>query len=46
MIELVADFSINAVRRLSLAEGGTINVELPAVRLLAFAEGGASDGNG
>jgi iron(III) transport system ATP-binding protein len=45
-VELVADFSINAVRRLSLAEGGTINVELPAERLLAFAEGGASDGNG
>ena len=45
-VELVADFSINAVRRLSLAEGGTINVELPAERLLAFAEGEASDGNG
>jgi iron(III) transport system ATP-binding protein len=45
-IELVADFSINAVRRLSLAEGGTITVELPAARLLVFAEGGASDGNG
>ena len=40
-VEVLADFSINAVRRLSLAEGGTITVELPAERLLVFAEGGA-----
>ena len=45
-ITLVADVSINAVRRLSLAEGGTIAVELPAERLLAFSGGGASDGSG
>jgi iron(III) transport system ATP-binding protein len=38
---VLADFSINAVRRLSLAEGGAITVELPAERLLVFAEGGA-----
>ena len=35
-IELIADFSINAVRRLSLEEGQTINVELPAERLMVF----------
>ena len=34
--EIVADFSINAVRRLSLAEGLGITVELPAARLLAY----------
>ncbi|TDT77354.1 iron(III) transport system ATP-binding protein [Litoreibacter halocynthiae] len=34
--ELIADFSINAVRRLSLAEGGTMTVELPKNRLMAF----------
>ncbi len=44
-IKVLADFSINAVRRLSLTEGGAITVELPAERLLVFAEGGASDGN-
>ncbi|MGI9335027.1 MAG: putative 2-aminoethylphosphonate ABC transporter ATP-binding protein [Gammaproteobacteria bacterium] len=33
---LVADFSINAVRRLSLAEGGSTTVELPADRLMLF----------
>jgi iron(III) transport system ATP-binding protein len=39
--ELVADFSINAVRRLSLAEGTAITVELPASRLLAYPARGA-----
>lgn len=34
--ELIADFSINAVRRLSLSEGGTMTVELPRNRLMAF----------
>ncbi len=35
--ELIADFSINAVRRLNLEEGGTMTVELPRDRLMAFA---------
>ena len=35
--ELYADFSINAVRRLSLAEGAGMTIELPAGRLIAFA---------
>jgi iron(III) transport system ATP-binding protein len=42
-VEVVADFSINAVRRLSLAEGENITVELPAERLLTFADGEAID---
>jgi iron(III) transport system ATP-binding protein len=35
--ELIADFSINAVRRLELAKGKTMTVELPESRLMAFA---------
>ncbi|MGI9388318.1 MAG: TOBE domain-containing protein, partial [Methyloligellaceae bacterium] len=35
---LIADFSINAVRRMSLAEGKTITVELPSDRLQFFLE--------
>ncbi len=38
--ELIADFSINAVRRLDITQGGTLNIELPASRLMAFAQGG------
>jgi iron(III) transport system ATP-binding protein len=34
--DLIADFSINAVRRLSLQIGNRLTVELPADRLLAF----------
>jgi iron(III) transport system ATP-binding protein len=34
---LYADFSINAVRRLSLDEGARLTIELPASRLIAFA---------
>ncbi len=34
--ELIADFSINAVRRLNLGEGKRMIIELPAERLLAF----------
>ncbi len=34
--ELVADFSINAVRRLSVVEGGTIRIEIPSQRLKIF----------
>ena len=34
--DLIADFSINAVRRLSLQSGNRLTVELPADRLLAF----------
>jgi len=34
--ELIADFSINAVRRLDLAEGSDISIELPASRLMVF----------
>jgi len=33
---LVADFSINAVRRLGIAAGGTMQVELPRERVLVF----------
>jgi iron(III) transport system ATP-binding protein len=35
--KLVADFSINAVRRLGIAVGGSMRVELPSDRLLVFA---------
>lgn len=35
---LVADFSINAVRRLGIKEGGAMTIELPAERLLVFAK--------
>jgi iron(III) transport system ATP-binding protein len=35
-VELIADFSMNAVRRLSLAEGKSMSVELPPERLLVF----------
>ena len=35
--ELIADFSINAVRRLELGEGKAMVVELPENRLMAFA---------
>lgn len=41
--ELIADFSINAVRRLELSEGGSITVELPADRLMVFPSGAADD---
>jgi iron(III) transport system ATP-binding protein len=44
--ELVADFSINAVRRMSLAEGAAITIELPARRLMAFARGGGDERHG
>ncbi len=37
--ELFADFSINAVRRLSLDEGARLTIELPASRLIAFSAG-------
>jgi len=43
---LVADFSINAVRRLSLAEGTAMTVELPPARLLACAKEGDDVGRG
>ena len=33
---LVADFSINAVRRLDMCEGQTIRVEIPSERLRVF----------
>ncbi|RWP90632.1 MAG: putative 2-aminoethylphosphonate ABC transporter ATP-binding protein [Mesorhizobium sp.] len=36
---LIADFSVNATRRLGLAEGGALTVELPADRLLVFPQG-------
>jgi len=39
-IEMMADFSINAARRLELSIGSTIHVLLPADRLKAFAAGG------
>lgn len=34
---LIADFSINAVRRLELADGKSMTIELPQNRLMAFA---------
>jgi len=37
---LVADFSINAVRRLGIASGGEMQVELPRDRVLVFAKEG------
>ncbi|MCC0053780.1 MAG: putative 2-aminoethylphosphonate ABC transporter ATP-binding protein [Rhodobiaceae bacterium] len=42
--ELIANFSMNAVRRLSLAEGKTMTVELPAERVLVFNADGGGDG--
>jgi iron(III) transport system ATP-binding protein len=36
---LIADFSINAVRRLGIEIGGHMRVELPRERLLVFAKG-------
>ena len=39
--ELIADFSINAVRRLGLAEGNPLVIELPEDRLMAFERPGA-----
>lgn len=33
---LIADFSVNAARRLALAEGGALTVELPEERLLVY----------
>jgi iron(III) transport system ATP-binding protein len=45
-IELVADLSINAVRRLALAEGGPMTIELPAGGLMAFAREAGARGGG
>lgn len=42
---LIADFSVNAARRLGLTEGGALTVELPADRLLVFAQGGHRGGD-
>ena len=39
---LTADMSINAVRRLGVAVGETITVELPAQRILVFPRGGGA----
>ena len=36
---LIADFSVNAVRRLGIEEGGRMQVELPQNRLLVFPRG-------
>jgi iron(III) transport system ATP-binding protein len=41
--ELYADFSINAVRRLTLNEGAALTIELPANRLIAFPAQGHAD---
>lgn len=43
--ELIADFSVNAVRRLSLEKGQEIFVELPEDSLLAFKPESGSDGD-
>lgn len=37
--ELVADFSVNAVRRLNIEVGGAIQVEIPQDRLLLYPKG-------
>ena len=37
---LVADFSINAIRRLGIEKGGAMRVELPQNRMLVFARAG------
>jgi iron(III) transport system ATP-binding protein len=36
-LEMIADFSINAVRRLALATGGKLTIEIPPESLKAFA---------
>ncbi len=41
--DLEADFSVNAIRRLTLAEGSTLSIELPVDRLHVFADGGLHD---
>jgi iron(III) transport system ATP-binding protein len=43
---LYADFSMNAVRRLSLEEGAALTIELPPRRLIAFPAQSDHDGNG
>jgi len=43
--ELIADFSINAVRRLDLAVGNMLTVELPAERLMIFPKPDSSNGS-
>jgi iron(III) transport system ATP-binding protein len=43
---LYADFSMNAVRRLSLDEGASLTIELPASRLIAFPAGADHDHHG
>ena len=40
--ELVGDFSINAVRRLSLEEGLVVPIEIPSERLKVFADSTAA----
>ena len=39
-VPMVANFSMNAVRRLGLEEGIDMTVELPAERVLVFAKAG------
>jgi len=41
--DLEADFSVNAIRRLTLEQGATLSVELPADRLHVFADSGGDD---
>jgi len=43
---LVADLSINAVRRLAVSEGDAMTVELPAGRLMGFEPGGGDEPHG
>jgi len=42
---LIGDFSVNAVRRLSLEEGGEMMIELPASRLMVFGRDESEDGD-
>ena len=41
---LVANFSMNAVRRLGLSAGAEMTVELPAERVLVFPQGDTRGG--
>jgi len=41
--ELIADFSINAVRRMDLQQGQVISIEIPPERLMVFAPAEAGE---
>jgi iron(III) transport system ATP-binding protein len=35
-IQIIADFSINAIRRIDISEGSEIEIEMPSKRLKVF----------